>query len=657
MKKPSLISMAILKVNWDHQKKDYIEGFVPFVVELARLSEEDNLKVQYFKLSMSNEFGLDLPHNTLKLVLGRAVKAGYLRKESGRYIKIGAKCGETSFQQDRELILESHKRVIERLQQFAWSIFSKKWSKLEAENVLTEFLANNSLSFLFDSIKPEETPEEKKIERFIVGSFIKDSQERDAELFEDLVLLARGNLLANAMYIPDQGHINKKFRNTAVYLDTTILLYATGFAGPEKAEPCLEFINLLNEFRANIRCFGVTLDEAQNILDTSASRLRSGDPNQQYGQTVEYFIESGKTASDLELMTLRLRQSLSDLGIQVIDHPPFRESTYQIDEQGFEDFLGGYINYSNPRAKVHDVTCISAIARIRRSKKTRDIEDCIAIFVSSNDRLVKTARKYFHSKTHSNTVSLALTDYALANLLWLKNPTSSPSLPRLLVVANAFAATQPPENLWRKYLNEISKLEEEGRVTEEEYYALRHTLTAKAALMGITGGDEDQFSKESVPDIRDKSIEAIQAPLSTELVIEKQHRAEKEGELLKLKREKSRQHAAIRGWADRIAKIISNGLLWITLAMLFLGIYATFPSIYPSIMPNLQSYLAPIGIGVFAVITLLNLAFGATVKDIVVSIDQKISGMVSNLLFLLCGMDTMEKVSLDLEIESRDESS
>ena len=649
--------MAILKVNWDHQKKDYVEGFVPFVVELARLSGENILKIQDYKESMVSEFGLELPHNTLKIVLNRAVKAGFLRKDSGEYIRNDEKCAESSFKQDRDSILESYRRVIEKLQQYAWENFAKNWDANKLESVLIDFFANNSLSFLFDSVRTDDAPEDGKLERFIVGSFINDSKDRDVSLFEDLVLLARGNLLANAMYLPDQGHLNKKFRRTAVYLDTTIILYATGFAGPEKAEPCLELINLLNEFRADIRCFEITFSEAENILDNSASRLRSGDPKQQYGQTVEYFIEAGKTASDLELMTIRLRQSLNSLGIRVVDHPTYEDSKYQIDESGFENILGGYINYSNPNARVHDVNCISAIARIRRGRKTRDIEDCVAIFVSSNDLLVRAAREFFKSNTHSNTVSLALTDYALANLLWLKNPTHSPNLPRLLVVANAFAATQPPLKLWKKYLEEISKLEEEGQVTEEEYFALRHTLTAKAALMGISSGEEDQFSKDSLPDIRDKSIEAIRAPVSSELLIERQHRLEKEGELLSLKEERSRQIATIRGWADRISKVISVGILWFTIIMLFLGIYATFPSSLPSVLPNLQAYLASIGIGVFAIFTLLNLAFGATVKDIVVTIEQKVSDVIFKLLFLLCGMDTMDMLQSELKVKVKEEVS
>ena len=43
-------------------------------------------------------------------------------------------------------------------------------------------------------------------------------------MLDDLELLARGNLIANAMYLPDLGGIKKKFRNTFVYLDTTFIL-------------------------------------------------------------------------------------------------------------------------------------------------------------------------------------------------------------------------------------------------------------------------------------------------------------------------------------------------------------------------------------------------------------------------------------------------
>ena len=170
-------------------------------------------------------------------------------------------------------------------------------------------------------------------------------------MLEDLELLARGNLIANAMYLPDLGGIKKRFRNTFVYLDTTFILFATGFAGPDRAAPCLELLELLSQSRAKLRCFTTTRDEMQGILDACAVRLQQGRLRYAYGPTLEYFVEAGKSASDLELMSVRLPEKLKAFGVKVVDLPSFYNAEFQIDEKGFEAHLEQNIGYSNPKAE------------------------------------------------------------------------------------------------------------------------------------------------------------------------------------------------------------------------------------------------------------------------------------------------------------------
>ncbi len=46
-------------------------------------------------------------------------------------------------------------------------------------------------------------------------------------------------------------------------------------------------------------------------------------------------------------------------------------------------------------------------------------------------------------------LSIAITNYALTKVLWLKKPMSTPDLPRTYVIAECYVAMEPGESLWQ----------------------------------------------------------------------------------------------------------------------------------------------------------------------------------------------------------------
>ena len=518
----SLTSLAILKVNWDRQGKDYIENFVPFIVECARTQPELIITLPEIQSKVIDTFGLKLPQNALKLIVRRAVKRGYFRRENRAVLKIQEKCDNLNFNETRDGVEHTFNAVVAQLVHYANETHQKSWEEKHAESALTAFFTESSLGLVFDLVEVGKSYQGQiPGDRYIVGAFVDRARETNPQLLENLVLIARGSLLANAMYLPDPGRIGKRFRKTAIYLDTSIIAFSTGLAGPARQGAPLELLELLTAQGAVLRCFRDTRNELQGIIDACAGRLKSNKLKGAYGPTIEYFLESGKTASDLELMSAQLPKKLRSLGITVVDRPSYEDYRYQVDEAGFDTRLNEAIGYGNPNARTHDVDCISAIARIREGKVVRDVEESRAIFVTSNNQLAFEARRHFQAEFPDGAVSLAITDYALANLLWLKDPVAAPDLPRKRLLADAFAAMRPSESLWAAYLTEIAKLEETQSVSADDYYILRYSLASKAVLMDLTDGDEEAFTEGTTLEILEVLKDSMVAP-----ILERAKRAE-----------------------------------------------------------------------------------------------------------------------------------
>lgn len=638
-----LTSLAILKVNWDNQSKDYVDNFVPFVVEAARLSNDSVLSLPDIQKSIQDEFGLNLPQTTLRMIIGRAIKSGFFRQRDGVFSKVDDAFEESKFRESRDKIASTHDRVLIGLKEYAHSVHGKEWSIDESEEELIKFLGDSSLSLLHAPAKDSNAEKASNGQQFIVGSFVDHVRATNNLLLDDLAVLAQGNLLANSMYLPEPRQVQKKFNRTTVYFDTSFLIYATGFAGPDRAAPCLELLNLLAESRAELKCFSDTQTEMQGILDACADRLKNNQSRDSYGPTIEYFIESGKTASDLELMIARLPEQLHSLGIKIGNRPDFDKYEFQIDESAFDNHLDQVIGYRNPKARRHDVDCISAIARIRAGKESRQVEECKAIFVTTNTSLAKATRYFFQPDSAPGTVALAVGSYALANLLWLKNPTIAPDLPKKLVIAHAYAATQPSSDLWQKYLNEIDRLSKNRKISAEDYFLLRHSLSAKAAMMELTEGGEEGFVEGSIAEILEISKEKIRADLDREVKIEKRRRLTTEEKLRENEEAIFAQKQKIRHLSNKVSKFLSTASCSLIALVLLYGIIRTFPSSVPMSLTRWEEYLTSISLTLLAIITFLDLVFGNTLKRISNWMEQKVSDKISSTIFTYIDINSTEK--------------
>ena len=638
----TLTSLAILKVNWD-RGKDYVENFVPFVVECARTNSEQVISLPTMQRMVKDIFQLDLPQHFLQTTIIRATKRGYFRRDSGAIYKVPEECNKLDFKSTKDAVEATYQRVITGLTEYATTSHGKSWSTEDAETALSHFLRDSSLSLLFDIADGKRSHSPSDGNRFLVGSFVQHAQDADPALLNDLELLARGNLLANVMYLPDSGRIRTRFRNTSIYFDTSFIMFAAGFAGPDRAAPCLELLELLTEYGAVLRCFKGTRNEVQGILDACASRLHRGDLRHAYGPTIEYFVEAGKSASDLELMSARLPAKLTDLGVKVVDPPSYDGTAYQIDEKGFEKYLEQHIGYSNPAARVHDVDCISAITRQRQGREYRDVEECRALFVTTNSKLVRVTAQFFQRDTPRGAVAFATTDYGLANLLWLKDPTIAPTLPRRRLIADAYAAMQPTPNLWNAYLTEIATLEEDGKVTADDYLLLRHSLHAKTALMDLTDGHEDVFTEGSINAILEVTKEKLRADLRAEVSDQRRQTLEVQEELQSKQQETLALRLRLRRGARWVARIARLTLFVVSFPLLVLGVLLTFPWTLPVPAALWKTYITPSVLLLVFFLMLGNLMLGTTLRDLANRFEDCVAGMMIRVIFKLVGLPSINE--------------
>ena len=633
-----ITSLAILLVNWD-QGRDYIDNFVPFVGQCIIGLNPEVVSSQELQERLHRDYGLQVPHNTIKSILKKAERRGYVRRTGEAYTPNLEALHTLNFESKRQELLRQHNALVQKMQEFAYGRYGLSLLREESENILLSYIKTHDAELLECMVSGEALAEAAhglgQKQSYVVQAFVKHIYEDDPEYSKYLDAVVKGHMLANAMILPDLNSVRRRFRDTSVYFDTPLILRVLGYEGHARKAACKELLDLLKEVGARVCCFRHTRNEANSILYACKMALAETDSARMYGATFHHFAGSRFTPADLELEMAMLDKNIGKLGVRIEEKPEY-VAKYQLDESSLEQSLGILVNYpaGRERARIHDADCLSAVFRLRKGQSRYSIEECHSLFVTPNSGVCQVNKEFFVGRNYTDqgSVPLAVTDYALTNILWLKRPTSAPNLPRKYIIAECYAAMEPGDRLWYKYLDKVKQLRDRGDISEDEYYLLRETQMARTELSEITMGDEDVFVEGTPQEILDRIRQIIREGDLRELAHEKERRDDAERRVsLEQSASSEREQALnlnIERKSQKLARSISTFIIVILeLALLAGAIYGLVGQELAWSNPTL-SILAIL----FVLVSAYSLFFGTTVKEWRSRMESRLARRIQRLL-------------------------
>ena len=142
----TIVSLAILKANWDVAKTDYLECFIKMIAESIRRSSDEVVSVGALQRQIEHDFALQLPQHTLQMLLRRLAKRKYLIREDHIYKRNNTMLAKLNFQQVQQNVVKCHEELIEQLLTFCQEKFQVSWTTLDAEAALQGYLKEHELT-------------------------------------------------------------------------------------------------------------------------------------------------------------------------------------------------------------------------------------------------------------------------------------------------------------------------------------------------------------------------------------------------------------------------------------------------------------------------------------------------------------------------------
>lgn len=461
----ALISTSILTAIWDETHKDNIELITPFIKYIIYNDYKINETLDREKIieKLKNEFSFNnFPHAILEVILKRMTKNHILMRDNYEFIlKKDLKDDYNLFmnrlgqsKQNMTTIIDS---IYEHLTREKIQGITKEEAKIALSNFIDSYgynTYNNILSV--KSINPK-----SDYINYCIGEYIYKIYQEDTEKFNQVLKIFEGYMIANVIYMQIENDNKSTLKNLNCYLDAPFILKVLGYKTNAENVSAQELFNLLKKYKANICCFEHNYQEIINIMTFYKKHIGTFQES-----TLEYFDLKGYSETQVEMAISNLENRFKELGIKIVDTPEYTEDKYKdvIDVAGLEEKLKDYysnkeINYDKGKAITNDVNSVCAINMLRKGRKFSKLENCTHIFVTTFYYL-KYASKEVMKEIDNLEIGLVIDDLDLTTFLWFKDFSKNDELPKLRLIENAMAATDPNPKIIEKankYLEDIKR--------------------------------------------------------------------------------------------------------------------------------------------------------------------------------------------------------
>lgn len=497
----SLISFSLISSMWGKYKKDSIDMLIPFVLYSFSELDNDNSIVSVIdtKEYVEKEFGLKILSNVIEIIFKRLAKEEHniLIKDKKRYLLADGKPDISEFKLQRE----NNKKSNYIVQQEFYKFLDNKnitYDQNVASNALISYLCNYGRNVIADNIAILENGD---IWNHRVGEFIQLISKYNELIFDYVKNIAKGGMIASIIFnnSTENYSSNKKFKNTTIYYDTSLLMHLLGYSGKALYESVSELTDLLQKQNAKICYFRHNLKELEGILNAYIRVYKLDKLNESYN--FDYFIENDIQPEIISEYIVLLEKNLKSRGLDVEDTPSYQNIAGNIDWEKFDEYLEKNIKYINPNRRRNDVESLAAIYRLRTYSKYTNYESCQALFVTTNPSLVYHAKKYFRLDEERTGIPAIVDDTFLTGFIWLKNENIYEQLPTLKIISDALSSQTLSAEFWNLFLKKVDTYEKQNIITFEEAARLKVDIFTKKNIYDLTDGDIDKLDHGTMKEL------------------------------------------------------------------------------------------------------------------------------------------------------------
>lgn len=488
---------ALYKTFFD-KGRDYIDSFLPFVLRV--LKEDAGLSKEDILGGLESSFKIKMPYHVLDTILDRLVNMKYVRVRNKHYTirKIGV---EYRDEIDDERYIEA------KINALMEDIYQETKETYEINNVkeirdIIFGVIRNNLHDVVDIINPSMELEHDKIELHkeldLVHFYSILAEEKKPDHYKTFREMVFGSLISLILYtrgsLDLQTLSTKKMSDVVLYLDTNYIIFLLELESKEFTQPAVELYNLISLNDIQLKVFEFTVNELARVFSGYGKKLGRYPENVEIGHLYSHLKRAGWTKSSVREFIINIDSILKEKNIQIDSEHSVNPLTYRVKNPVFIEKIIKYKPDLSKSGIIHDLISIDIIEELRKKPKRR-FENTKHFFLTSDLKLNEF--NYVEMRHKENgTIGEVISDRALTNLLWLKNPQSMPSLSSIIATHAKEVLIKP--SIWEAFYNNLSKLKEDGTVSDDDITMLFYDNNMEDMLKTYNESDVGEINEEFI---------------------------------------------------------------------------------------------------------------------------------------------------------------
>lgn len=513
----SLIGYAVLRANYNASAPSFLDNFSGFVIEAVSSLDSGSSGSSDIATMISKRFGIVIPTLVVKRLVKRAITAKIVEGNDRSGYRLSTR-GAREVPRISEQIVRFEReqsQLVAKFRTFLEVVSPQHASESDSDlaEQLSAYFQSHSTVLLAQALRGENAlaAHNEPGYDYLISTFVAHLSTTDQVAFGYVENAAKGAILASTVSLDTSG-LKQDLKQLTIVLDTPVMIDLMGWHGEAAETATKQLIALASAVGATVATFEHSVRELDGVLSNAEHALRPHKGTRRSTARIEaHFISTGCRPADLAAMRGHLEDDLKSRDVQVIEKPQ-EYARYGLDEAELGDRLDQAIGYRSVGTRNYDVDSLSAVHRMRRGSTAPQIERLRAIMVTSN---VDVARVANDLARPDRQWPLAVTDFALAAILWVRRPNAAESLPRKQLIATAYAGMQPAPHLWSAYLDEIDRLVDQGAVSPDDAVIFRSGHDPRRALMEVTLGEADELDADTMQDVLDRIREEYRRPGET----------------------------------------------------------------------------------------------------------------------------------------------
>jgi hypothetical protein len=381
--------------------------FEPFVLDGVASMDADAVTGEQVRETIRQRHQLALPLNTLRTLLGRAQKQGYVHREGGRYFRTDKRPEVGDLLQERTRVEERQARLAHALREYSADRGVEVQTTEDAMTMLLDFLDQYHVALALGedddggSTKGPagEGSEDASRKTVATAAFLRDTVVEGGELADVVQEMLEGFVLQNALLLKDISTATRRFNDLHVIFDSGLLFGALGMRGSATETATRELIALLKDTGAVLDVFEPTVREMRRILAVYEDRIGTSEGRASLYQTelTRHFLTTHATPSDIRTKSSLIEREIRKLGFNVRERPA-RQAEFTLDEKDLATRLAERPGAENVPRVVHDVDCVAGVLSYRRGQTSESLDNARAVFVTSSGLPVQHTCRWYREQ-------------------------------------------------------------------------------------------------------------------------------------------------------------------------------------------------------------------------------------------------------------------